>query len=54
MTSETLKTVEKKLDSVMNMMLRAMKTKECTKNWTRLEAFFQCLLDIGKSSLTAS
>ena len=52
--NELVKDLYFSIDSAIAMLFEALKQKECHRAWTKLEAYFDMLYEIGASSVTAA
>jgi hypothetical protein len=48
--NEGAKEVKETIDQSIDLLFNALKDKECHRNWTKLEAYFDLLLGITSSS----
>lgn len=52
--SELVQDVYKTADTFLSLCMTALQDKECLRNWTRLECFFEMLYEISTSCVTAA
>jgi hypothetical protein len=46
-SNEAVKEVKNTIDLIVDLLLNVLKTKECQKNWNKLEYYFKLILSIS-------